>query len=62
MARSDAAPAKNIVEAMEKHFLGDDHEYGIGREPTNVEQMAWVYGKTGNKELDQPGAAGVRLL
>jgi hypothetical protein len=41
-----------IVSAMHRHYLADPAPYGTPiRNVTNVENMMWVYEKTGDKEL-----------
>ncbi len=51
MARHDTAPELNIDEALARHFTGGTHEFGMGREPTNIEQMCWAYGETADPAL-----------
>ena len=51
-ATSDAGVNTDVVEALRKHYVNDKIDYGKPlRNVTNVEDMLWVYARTGDKRL-----------
>jgi hypothetical protein len=51
-ALPDDPTSKEIPEALRKHFLGDNADYGKPvRNVTNVEGMLWTYARTGDPAL-----------
>lgn len=51
-ATSDAGVNADVVDALRKHYVNDKIDYGKPlRNVTNVEDMLWVYARTGDKRL-----------
>lgn len=52
MAISDAGGNQGVAEALRKHYLSDSANYAVPiRNVTNIEDMLWCYGQTGDKSL-----------
>jgi hypothetical protein len=51
-ATSDAGVNTDVVDALHRHYVNDKIDYGKPlRNVTNVEDMLWVYARTGDKRL-----------
>lgn len=51
MAYGDLSSRSKIPAKLESHYLSGTSNFGMGREPTNIEQMCWTYSHTGNRKL-----------
>ena len=51
-ATSDAGVNADVIDALHKHYVNDKIDYGKPiRNVTNVEDMLWVYARTGDERL-----------
>lgn len=51
IAHYSATGDKRFIDAMVRHYLSGNTSYTLGREVVNVENMLWLYEKTGNEKL-----------